>query len=290
MSNTKSKLIVAVIVSFFIFQLFLFVKSFPAEYNIYLRYLGRLETGDLFWASFWFASELVGEAGLAVRFVGACFALVFAWVFARRDKVVFSPLRKAVLFEGAYYLFNIPFIVSLLVRPNTSIVNLEAGLSYALQIVLVSPSFFVLYSEMRKPDSNVAQLYRWSAIAVIGSTLALWVKHFLMNLYALPISLNDPILLAGFLNSTLTMLLASVLLTVAFLSVIGKRKSSFSYGVVGAGFLLVGVYFVIYVVISLLNQGYSSFLGLTELWAIAFVIPGVGFLAKTVSVAGRAVR
>jgi len=99
-------------------------------------------------------------------------------------------------------------------------------------------------------------------------------------LYALPISLEDPVLLVGFLNSTLTMLVAGAFLVVAFLSIIRKQKRSFSYRAIGAAFLLVGLYFVIYLVVSALNQRYSDFLFLTELWAIAFTIPGLSFLLE----------
>ena len=279
-SSTKAKLALAVVVSFFIFQLFLFLKSFPAEYNLYLRFLERVQPNDPFWTSFWFASELVGEVGLAIRFAGSCFALAFFALLAVKGQKVFSYLRKAVLFEGAYYIFNLPFIVSLFARPNTSIVNVEAGVSYLLQLVIVSPAFIVLYSKMKKLNLDNAELYKWGAIGVIGFTFALWVKHFLLNLYALPVSLVDPALLVGLLNSALTMLFAGLMYLIAFLPVVRRKQVDFSSRTVGAAFLLMGLFFLIYLVIASLNQRYHSFLALTELWAIAFLIPGIGFIAE----------
>jgi len=276
----KSKLIVAVVASFFIFQLFLFVKSLPAEFNLYLRFLDRLKTSDPFWVSFWFSSELVGEVGLAVRFVGSCFAVAFAWLLFGKGQIVFSHLRKAVLCEGAYYLFNFPFIISLFTRPNTSITNMEAGLSYLLQIAFVSSPFLIFYTKMKKPNLDIAQVYSWVGVAVVGFTFALWVKHFFLNLYALPINLVNPVLLAGLLNSAFTMFFAGLILLIAFLPVIRRKQLNFNSKVVGVGFLLIGLYFLIYVLISLLNQRYLSFLVLTELWAIAFVIPGIGFISE----------
>ena len=278
--RTRSKLVLSAIVAFFVFQLYLFVKSFPAEYSLYLRYLERVQVTDPFWTSFWFASELVGEVGLIVRFAGACFALAFALLLFKRRETSFSYLRKAVLFEGAYYVFILPFIVSLFARPNTSVVNLEAGLSYALQIVLVSPAFFVLYTKIKEPNLNLAELYRWGAVAIVGFTFALWVKHFLMNLYALPVSVVDPVLLVGFLNSALTMLFAGFVLLVAFLPLIRRKQLCFNIKLAGVGFVLVGLYFLVYMAVSLVNRSYLSFLGLTELWAVAFLIMGVGFLAE----------
>ena len=276
----KSKLVVAVIVSFFIFQLFLFVKSFPAEYNLYLRFLDRLQVSDPFWTWFWFASELVGEVGLFVRFAGACFALAFAWFFAKNGEIRFSYLRKAVLFEGAYYLFIIPFIASLFTRPNTSIVNVEAGLSYTLQIAFITIPFVMLYFKMKNTKTEKQELYRWGAIAIVGYTFALWVKHFLLNLYALPINIADVVQVSGLLNSILTLSLACLILLFAFLPIIQKRKSNIKYRALGIAFLLLGTYFIVYVIISFLNQRYMSFITLTELWAISFLTPGIGFCFK----------
>ena len=281
--KSKALDILAVALVFFIFQLFLFGKSPFAEYNLYSRFIARLQTSDPFWTTFWFSSELVGEVGLALRFVGASFFLVFGWVLFRKKEFAFSYLRKAVLLEGAYYLFNLPFIVSLFARPNTSLVNMEAALSYTLQIILVTPAFCKLYTKLKKPTLDAAQLFKWGAIAIIGFTFALWAKHFLLNLYALPIDFTNPTLLLGFLNSALTLLVAGLILIVSFLPAIRSQKLSFNSKAVGAAFLLIGVYFAIYVLISLLNQRFMNFLVLTELWAIAMLILGVGFLVNNQS-------
>ena len=276
----EAKYIFALIASFFIFQLLLFAKSFPAEYNLYFRYISRLQTSDPFWTSFWFSSELTGEVGLALRFAGACFAVAFAWILVRKGEVAFSHLRRAVLLEGVYYLFNLPFIVSLFARPNTSMVNVEAGLSYALQILFVSPAFLILYHKMKKPNVTGTELRGWGAVAVVGFTFGLWVKHFLLNLYALPISLADSVLVVGLVNSASTMLIAGLILAIAFLPVIRKEGKEFRSKLVGVGMLLVGVYVLVYLLISFVNARYMSFLSLTDLWAIAFLIAGVGFIKE----------
>lgn len=276
----EAKYIFAVIASFFIFQLFLFAKSFPAEYNLYFRYISRLQTSDPFWTSFWFSSELIGEVGLALRFAGACFAVGFAWKLVRKGEVAFSLLRRAVLLEGVYYLFNLPFIVSLFARPNTSTVNVEAGLSYALQILFVSPAFLILYHKMKKPNVTGTELRGWGAVAVVGFTFGLWVKHFLLNLYALPISLADSVLVVGLVNSASTMLFAGLILAIAFLPVISKGGNEFSSKLVGVGMLLVGIYVLVYLLISFVNARYMIFLSLTDLWAIAFLMAGVGFIKE----------
>ena len=239
-----------------------------------------MQTNDPFWASFWFGSELTGEVGLIFRFVGVCFFIAFCWILVRRGQAIFSYLKRAVLLEGIYYLFMIPFILSLYLRPNTTIVNLEAALSYTLQIIFISPAFLLLYSTLKKTPIDKAQMFKWGAISVIGYTFALWIKHFLLMLYALPINLANPILVVGFLNATLTILLAGLILMVTFLPIIRKRRLSFNLRLAGVGFLLIGVHFVVYVAVSLLVQRYWDFMMLTEVWALAFIILSIGYIFK----------
>ena len=258
----------------------MFLRSFPAEYNIYLRYQTRMQTNDPFWTSFWFGSELTGEVGLILRFVGVCFLLAFSWMLVWRGQAIYSYLRRAVLLEGIYYLFMIPFILSLYLRPDTTLVNIEAGLSYTMQIILISPAFLMLYLTLKKMPIDKAQMFKWGAIALIGYTFALWIKHFLLMIYALPFNLDNPILVVGSLNSTLTILFAGLILTVTFLPLIRRQHLSFSPRLAGVGFLLIGLHFVIYILVSLLIQRYWDFMMLTELWALAFIILSVGYISK----------
>ena len=276
----RFRYIFALVISFFVFELFHFLRSFPAEYNIFLRYQTRMQTSDPFWTSFWFGSELTGEVGLIFRFVGVCFLVAFCWILVWRDQAIYSYLKRAVFLEGVYYLFMIPFILSLYLRPNTNLVNLEAALSYTLQIIFISPAFLMFYSTLKKTSIDKAQMFKWGAIAVIGYTFALWIKHFLLMLYALPINLTNPILVVGSLNATLTILVAGLILTAAFLPIIRKQRLSFKPRLAGLGFLLIGLHFVIYIAVSLLVQRYWDFMMLTELWAIAFIILSIGYISK----------
>ena len=123
-------------------------------------------------------------------------------------------------------------------------------------------------------------MFRWGAIAVVGYTFALWIKHFLLMLYALPIDLANPILVVGSLNAALTILVAGLILTAAFLPLIRRQRLSFNPRLAGLGFLLVGVHFVVYIAVSLLVQRYWDFMMLTELWALAFIILSVGYISK----------
>jgi hypothetical protein len=271
-------------VAFFVYQLYLLLNSFPALFRIFDSYLSRIQTGELFWSSVWFSSEFIGEIGLIVRFAGACFLVAFAWLLLRKKELVLSRLRKAVLLEGVHFLFYIPFISYLYVRPvvdaATRVAFVETAFSYTVQTALVFSSLIMLYFKMEHTNVGTGQLFKWSAIGIINYVFALWVKHFMLNLYALPIDFADPVLLMGFLNSALTMLAAALILLFAFVPVIRGKRMEFSLKAVGSAFVLVGAYFVVYILVSLVNSHYLSFLTLTELWAVAFAVAGAGLLAR----------
>lgn len=256
------------------------IKSFPAEYNLYIRFLERVQTSNPFWASLWFSSELVGEAGLILRFAGGCLFLAFTWLLFKQKQLTLPYLRKALMLEGAYYLFILPFIISLFARPNTTLVNVEAGLSYTLQIVLITPAFFYLAYLLGRPKVNHNLVTKWGAISVISFVFALWIKHFLLNLYALPINFSNPTLLLGFLNSTITILAAGLILTAVFIPIIRQKQRDFNQRTAGSAFLLIGFYSIGYLAMSFLNQSYFNYLFLTEVWIGAFVFLGIGYVLK----------
>jgi len=212
------------------------------------------------------------------------FFVAFVWMLFRKKAFFFSFLGKAVLFEGAYYLFILPFVIFLFTMPYSStlsqIVGQEAALSYSLQTILVSPAFLVLYNKLKHPNLDIAKLFKWGAIGIVNFTFALWVKHLLLNIYALPINVADPVLLVGFLNSALTLLIAALVLLITFLPVIREKRRVFSSRGMGVGLVLIGVYFIIYVLVAMLNQRYFSFLELTELWAITMPIVGLSLMHK----------
>ena len=275
-----SKCIIVVLASFFIYQLFLLVNSFSAINRIYTIIAADLN----FWNLLWFSSEASGEIGLIIRFAGACLLIAFSWTLLRKKTFSFSFFRKAVLLEGTYYLFYVPFIINLLIRPasdpTTLRVYYETAISYTIQTVLVSGSFIVLYFKMRNQETYNPQILRWCAIAAVSFVFSLWIKHFMFNLYALPIDLANPILVIGLLNSTLTILAAATILLVTLTPVIRTQNAAINKKMIGLAFVLMGAYFVIYILVASVNSSYLAFLQLTELWAISFVVAGAGLLSK----------
>lgn len=275
-----SKCIIVVLASFFIYQLFILANSFSAIHRIYTIIAADLN----FWNLLWFSSEASGEIGLIIRFAGACLLIAFSWTLLRKKTFSFSFFRKAVLLEGTYYLFYVPFIINLLIRPasdpTTLRVYYETAISYTIQTVLVSGSFIVLYFKMRNQETYNPQILRWCAIAAVSFVFSLWIKHFMFNLYALPIDLANPILVIGLLNSTLTILAAATILLVTLIPVIRTQSAAINKKMIGLAFVLMGAYFVIYILVASVNSSYLAFLQLTELWAISFVVAGAGLLSK----------
>ena len=275
-----SKCIIVVLASFFIYQLFILANSFSAIHRIYTIIAADLN----FWNLLWFSSEASGEIGLIIRFAGACLLIAFSWTLLRKKTFSFSFFRKAVLLEGTYYLFYVPFIINLLIRPasdpTTLRVYYETAISYTIQTVLVSGSFIVLYFKMRNQETYNPQILRWCAIAAVSFVFSLWIKHFMFNLYALPIDLANPILVIGLLNSTLTILAAATILLVTLTPVIRTQSAAINKKMIGLAFVLMGAYFVIYILVASVNSSYLAFLQLTELWAISFVVAGAGLLSK----------
>jgi hypothetical protein len=225
---------------------------------------------------FHLAGELTGEVGVILRFVGACFLLAFAVVLVWKKTVSWSFMRKAVLLEGIYYVFNIVFIVYLFVKGGP-FANYGAATSYLLQMLLVTPIFLMLYFKLKRND-DIQEVAKWGALAITGFIFALWSKHFLLALYALPLNFSNPVFLVGFLNSALTLLLAGIIMIVVLLPIIKKKSLSFNTKAFGAALILAGLYTVIFLAIALFTPPYRNWISLIDWWTIVFIVLGVGYL------------
>ncbi len=273
--NSNAILVVAVV--FLGYQIYLTQNSFFALYNIALSTTQRWERTGSILPLFQLTSESFGEVGLVLRLVDACLLVTVVLLLIRNQHVSLPFLRKAVLLESSYFLFYIPFVIYLLARPGTNLVGFEAGLSYALQIVFVSPSLYLLYRglqnvERRTNDSNVL---KWSAIAFCLYFFGLWVKHFIFAIYAVGPDFSEPILVVGSLNSILTLLCATVGALIVFLPAIYEKRFSFSIRKLGIVLIVAGVYFVIFDLIALVNSDYARWVGLTEWWGVSLLFLGI---------------
>jgi len=278
--KAKAPFILPVALAFFIYQLILLINSFPADYRIAVRDLGQFYSSGSIWSLFHLGSELTGEVGVILRFAGACFFLDFSIALLLKKTVSWPLIRKAVLLEGIYYLFNIPFIIYLFARPNPSIATYGAAISYTAQLLLVTPVFLWLYLKIKNERSEGLEKAKWAALAVTGFVFALWVKHFLMAIYALPTDFSDTLYLAGFLNSALTIAVGGILLIFAFMPLYRKRSTNFSHKMAGAGLIVVSLYGIIFVILSLISTKYMGWINLIDWWIIVFAVLGFSLAVK----------
>ncbi len=270
----------AVALSFLIYQLYLVQNSFSALRTIAISTTARNQATGSLWPLFQLSSEVSGEVGLLLRFVDAGLFVILAWFFLRKKELSFPLLRKAVLLEAVYFLFYIPFVVYLLTNPGHSVAGIEAGISYALQIGFVTTSLLMLYLKLKKEgqDGGKSQIAKWFAIAFCCYVFSMWVKHFIFALYTVGFNFAELVLSVGSLNSVATLLIAAVVSLIVFLPVIKGKRISFNLKAVGGILICIGVYFIIFILISLVNASYSTWVSLIEWWATALPILGLGLV------------
>jgi hypothetical protein len=273
----KAPFILAVVLAFFVFLLNIFLNSFSADYRIAVRDTASYYSSGSLMPLFHLGSELTGEVGVILRFAGVCILMAFAVMLAWKKTVSWPLLRKAVLLEGIYYLFNIPFIIYLFVKPYT-IANYGAAISYSAQILFVTPIFLTLYFKLKSKNFEMTDVAKWGALAVTGFLFALWAKHFLLAIYALPLNFSKLIFIIGFLNSALTLLIAGIIMIAVLLPLYKKKSTSFNTKAFGAALILAGSYATIFALIALFNIEYMRWISLIDWWTIIFVVLGIGFL------------
>jgi hypothetical protein len=272
----KAPYVLVAAVALLIYETYLLQKSFLALYQIYLNITQNAGPGGISaHAYMWFFSETSGEVGLILRFVGSLFFVAFAVALCRK-KPARTFLKWGVLLEAIQYLFLIPFITQWVVFGGMAAEY--TIISFSLQIVLITPTLLALYHRLKKPQIGKIAILRAAAVAAVAFMFAMWIKHFIFNLYALPVDFSKPELTVGFVNSAVTLLISALILTVVFLPLIRGKSASFSFRGFGAALIIAGIYFVVYLVISSVNTWYGSFVFLTELWMISLIIAGVGFL------------
>lgn len=268
--------------SFLIFLLAILVRSVPAMHYITLDTIRLVSNGAL-WAYAWFGWELIGEIGLVIRIAGAAFFLAFSLALLREGAFSLAYIRRGVLFEGVYYVFNLPATIFLFIAaPQIAagyIAGIGAAVSFTVQMLIVTPIFLKFYFKLKNPIADLRETKRWTALAIIGFVFALWFKHFMLGLYAMPLKFS-PVIVVGFLNSVVTLLAAALLMVVAFLPWIKKQKMPFNSKLLGVALCLMGLYSVVFVVCSFLEADYLRWFNLIDLWLITLPILGFGILRK----------
>lgn len=275
--QSKAPYILAVAVALLIYETYLLQKSFQALYDIYLNITQNASPNGVSAQGYmWFTSETFGEVGLILRFAGALFFVAFA-VALLRKKPSLKYLKRGVLLEAIQYLFLIPFISQWVIFSGMAATL--TIISFGLQIVLITPTLLVLYLRLKKAQNSLTPSYKAAAVAAIAFMFAMWIKHFFFSLYALPRDFSNPVLTVGFANSAVTLLVSALLLTFVLLPFIRGKNAVLNFRGIGAALIVASIYFFVYLATATVNSGYQSFVFLTELWMVAFLIAGVGFVA-----------
>jgi len=260
----------------------MFLNSPFADYRIAVRDIASFHATGSLSPLFQLSSELIGEVGVILRFIGTCFMLAFTVTLAWKKTFSKTFLSKAILLEGIYYLFNIPFIVYLFARPYT-LAHYGAATSYLAQMLFVTPIFLISYFKVKNEKSDTTEITKWGSLAIVGFILALWVKHFLFAIYALPLTMSNFTLTVGLINSSLTLLVAGVVAAIVLMPLYRKKSTLLNAKGLGLALIIAGLYAVIFLLISTVTVQYSRWVTLIDWWTAILIVLGIGllFTAKT---------
>jgi hypothetical protein len=225
--------------------------------------------------------ELSGAVGSYLSLIGAIFAFYSTILFFKKDVKYLEKLRIALLFESLYFLLLIPAATNHIVGSivsSSAFLNVYAGVSFLLQAILIFPPLFMLSRKLREPQA-LPSILNWAGTAASLYVFGLWAKYGLMWVYALSslgTQQSSLMYTVGSVNSLLTLLIAVIVSTVAWLTF--RQKKKISGWLVGTAIILVGVYLIIYVLVSVWVPIYLAFLPLTDFWMIPLPILGIAIL------------
>ncbi len=225
--------------------------------------------------------EIVGSIGSYLRLIGGIFAVYSAVLFLKKDRRYIDKFGKTLLFESLYFALLIPAGVNHIVGSiisSSTMLNPYTGVSFLLQASLIFPAVFMLSRKLKNPLEHKLVL-TWAGIAAPLYVFGLWVKHGLLWVYALLPSGSqqaNQINTIGSVNSLLTLLVGAAVITAA--SLMFRQYKRLNARLIGTALILVGVYFIIYALVSVWVPSYLAFLPLTEFWMITLPILGVAVL------------
>ena len=224
--------------------------------------------------------EFAATIGLFVNLIAAILAFKCTILFIKNDRRWVETLGKALLVEALWFILLIPIVihnfVGVVLFINTA--NFYVGLSYLLQVLLIAPPFIMLGYNLKRL-SNHASIRKWICIAAPLFVLGFWFKYLFLWIDTLsPLGPQQATLMStiGAANSYATLLISCILAVIACVGFYKTNKLNKWL----AGFTLIsfGSYFIIYDLVSIWVQVYSSFLYLTDFWMITLPIMGVAIL------------
>ncbi len=281
-SHLKISLLI-VTLSFLAFSVYWLVYSVFWVYNITVNItsgLQALSISNPIQQIIIIIQEYAASTGYFLAFIGAIIAVRCTIWYIKNDKKYLDELGKALFLEALFVLLLIPSSIHHLLgfALSWTFVDVQVGLSFLLQALFIAPSFLMLSHNLRKPH-NRASILKWVTIAAPLAVWGFWIKYlFLWSDTLSPLGPKQATLAAvvGAANSCLTLLIAGMITFAACLILYRKRKVDTR--LIGVTLILIGSYFIIYYLISIWVNVYSSFLYLTDFWMTALPILGIATL------------
>jgi hypothetical protein len=222
--------------------------------------------------------ESSASIGVYLRLAAGAFAVYSAFLFNKGDQRYLKNAKRMLLLESLYFALLIPAGINQLVGYFIStgpFLNINAGISAFLMAFVIFPPLFILSRKLKEPLGNPSNV-RLAGFAASMYLFGLWLKHAFVWIIAFSPSAQSGFPeTAGSVNSWLTLLLAAVLLTAAWVTC-KHRKTLFAFAL-----NLTGAYVVVYLLVSVWVPLYFSFLPLIELWPVSMLILGAALLADS---------
>lgn len=264
-------------------EVFFFIYITEILFNPATIDIALLQFENLYLLAF---QEYASITGYFLILIGGIFGLQSAVMFMKNDKNYRKKLGLAFIFTSLFYILLLPsslrhFAGVATISQNTNISNfysIYVAFSTLLQALLIGMPLFVLGYKLIKSQNQVLIL-RWTSIAAPLCVFGFWAYAFLLWIYALlPLGPAEASLMStiGAVNSILILLIAGII--TAIVCVDFNRKKVFNKGLAGVAIILIGIYYLVYVFVSIWVPIYFSFMQLTEIWLIVSPILGIVLL------------
>ncbi len=139
-----------------------------------------------------------------------------------------------------------------------------------------------MLSRKLKDPQKIPSILKIAGVAAPLYVFGFWIRHGFLWVYAIwPLETQHWNFLGtvGFANSLLTLLLAAMVCT--FVCLIFGQKQKLNISLAATAIALIGIYFVIYDLISVWDPVYRAYLPLTDFWMIPLLVLGVAVLVDS---------
>lgn len=270
-------LILIVVTAYFFYAQYMLYKSIIFSADLILNFTIYQELMQVpWWIVVFYSSELGGTIGGILRSIGSVFALYCALVFFIKKQESYPRIRKkvgiALILEAGFFLFLIPTVVLGFVYPITygnlwyfditpvPEVFFVAGIA-CLALVTIIPVILLKLSSEIFADSSKTIILRWSLLGGVSYLFVVFWFDALMQWIGMIFAfgtniLADPLNLAGFVTSTVGLLLIAIYGLFVIYPILRKKSNYINGKKIGAIMTAFGSYFISGIIIYFLAGGF----------------------------------